>query len=229
MFGCVRRARYRSWMPVATPQRVLLMGAGGHARVCLEALRDDPTHEVVGAVSRDGKGIEGLGIDVLDTDEHLQIATERAGATTGFVAIGDNRARAELARRWLELGLPFTSAVSRHAIVSSTATIEVGVALLPGSVVNAATTIGTGTIVNTNASVDHDCRVGTFVHIAPGAAIGGGVTIGDGALIGIGARVLPNLRIGEGATVGGGAVVVSDVPAGATVVGCPARSIDRDG
>lgn len=196
--------------------------------MCLEALRDDPMHEVVGAVSRDGTAIDGLEIQVIDTDEHLRIATQRASATTGFVAIGDNPARAELTRRWLESGLPLTVAISRHAIVSPTATVEAGVALLPGSVVNAATIIGSGTIVNTNASVDHDCHVGEFVHIAPGTAIGGGVTIGDGALIGIGARILPNLRIGDGAIIGGGAVVVADVPAGATVIGCPARPIGGD-
>lgn len=212
-------------MPDPSALRVLLIGAGGHARVCLEALRDDPRHEVVGAVSRDRSSIGGLGVDVIGTDDQLEIATQRAGATTAFVAVGDNTARAALARRWLATGHPLALAVSRHAIVSPTATIEPGVALLPGAVVNAATVIGRGAIVNTNASVDHDCRVGEFVHIAPGTAIGGGVTIGDGAFVGLGARILPNLTIGAGATVGAGAVVVRDVPPGATVVGIPARPI----
>jgi len=45
----------------------------------------------------------------------------------------------------------------------------------------------------------------------------------DGACIGGGATILPGVRIGAGAMVGAGAVVTTDVPAGATVVGNPAR------
>jgi acetyltransferase-like isoleucine patch superfamily enzyme len=48
-------------------------------------------------------------------------------------------------------------------------------------------------------------------------------TVERGASIGSGATILGGVRIGAGATVGAGAVVVGDVPAGATVVGNPAR------
>lgn len=44
-----------------------------------------------------------------------------------------------------------------------------------------------------------------------------------GASIGSGAVILPGLEIGAGALVGAGAVVTRSVPAGATVVGSPAR------
>jgi len=47
--------------------------------------------------------------------------------------------------------------------------------------------------------------------------------IGDGAFIGVGARVLGGITIGTGAQIGANAVVVTDVPAGATAVGIPAR------
>jgi UDP-perosamine 4-acetyltransferase len=204
------------------------MGAGGHARVCLEALQDDSGHEVVGAVSSDGTGIDALGVVVLGTDVDLRVATQSVHAATGFVAIGDNGARADVTARWLALGMPLVVAVSRAASVSRTAVLDDGAAVLPGAVVNAATRIGRGAIVNTNASVDHDCDVGEFVHVAPGAAIGGGVTIGAGTLVGLGARVLPGLRIGAGAVIGGGAVVVRDVAPGAVVVGVPAREHVRD-
>ena len=56
-----------------------------------------------------------------------------------------------------------------------------------------------------------------------------GPTIEQGASIGTGAKVIGPVRIGAGATIGAGAVVVDDVPAGATVVGVPARpTADRD-
>jgi serine O-acetyltransferase len=50
-------------------------------------------------------------------------------------------------------------------------------------------------------------------------------TIEDGVVIGAGAAVLGPLTVGKGARVGSNAVVLKDVPAGATVVGIPARPI----
>jgi serine O-acetyltransferase len=49
--------------------------------------------------------------------------------------------------------------------------------------------------------------------------------IGDNVFIGAGARVLGNIKIGDGAKIGANAVVIKDVPAGATVVGVPARVV----
>ena len=180
---------------------------------------------IAGAVSLDGKGVPDLGVPVVGTDADLPATAQRRGVTTAFVAIGDNAARAAAAARWETTGLPLAIAVSRFAMVSRSALLEAGAAVLPGGTVNAVTVIGAGAIVNTNASVDHDCRIGRFVHVAPGATIGGGVVVGDGALIGLGARVLPGITIGAGAVVAAGAVVVRDVPAGAVVVGCPARVV----
>jgi UDP-perosamine 4-acetyltransferase len=202
-----------------------LIGAGGHARVCLEALLDDGGTEVIGAVSTDGSGVAELGVPVLGRESDLQNLTKSDDAITYCVAIGDNATRSMVALRLTESGRLVTQAVSRFSMVSTTASCGAGVQLLPGCVVNAATVIGDGTIVNTNASIDHDCRVGRFVHVAPGVAIGGGVTIGDLAFVGIGARVLPGVTIGAEAVVGAGAVVIDDVAPGVTVAGVPARVV----
>ena len=203
--------------------RIVMIGAGGHARVCLEALADLPTHLVIGAASNDGVAIDGFGVPMLGLDADLAALASTHRVDQWFVAIGDNAAREQATERVRAIGGSLATAISRDARLSRTAVIDAGVVLMPGAIVNAATTIGAGAIVNTNASVDHDCTVGAFAHIAPGVAIAGGVTIGAGALVGIGARVLPGLTIGEGAVVGAGAVVVRDVAPWAVVAGVPAR------
>jgi maltose O-acetyltransferase len=53
------------------------------------------------------------------------------------------------------------------------------------------------------------------------------ISIGAGAWLGGGAIVLPGVTIGEDAVVGAGSVVTRDVPAGAVVVGNPARILRR--
>lgn len=49
--------------------------------------------------------------------------------------------------------------------------------------------------------------------------------IGDEVFFGAGARVLGGITVGDRAQIGANAVVIRDVPAGATVVGIPARVV----
>ena len=212
---------------VPEPRRVLLIGAGGHARVCVDALLDMGDVVIVGAVSRDGSTIAGLGVAPCWPEADLAEALDRTGASACCVAIGDNATRRRFIDELVERGSPLASAISASAIVSRTATLGAGVQLIAGSVVNAATTVGDGAIINTNATVDHDCVIGRYAHIAPGAVLGGAVTVGDEAMIGLGARVLPGVTVGDRAIVGAGAVVTRDVEADTVVVGVPARSRDR--
>jgi serine O-acetyltransferase len=52
-------------------------------------------------------------------------------------------------------------------------------------------------------------------------------TIGNKVVIGAGAKVLGPFEVGDGARIGSNAVVVKAVPAGATVVGIPARVVQE--
>jgi serine O-acetyltransferase len=82
---------------------------------------------------------------------------------------------------------------------------------------------GLGTVIHARAVI------GNNVEIGPGVVIGGRSKlyevpiIEDDVQIGVGAKVLGPIRVGRGAVIGANAVVLHDVPAGAVVVGIPAR------
>jgi serine O-acetyltransferase len=84
-------------------------------------------------------------------------------------------------------------------------------------------------LIHGQVVIDGVIEIHEGVVIAPFVTIGlragdvRGATIEQGVNIGTGAKVIGPVRIGAGATVGANAVVLDDVPAGATVVGAPAR------
>lgn len=113
------------------------------------------------------------------------------------------------------------------AVVSPRATVAHGGYVNAGAVVSAYAEIGCFASVNRSSSIGHDSILGFAAATGPGVVLAGGVRIGRAAFIGAGAVVLPGVVIGDGAVIGAGAVVTRAVPAGATVVGNPARVINQ--
>jgi acetyltransferase-like isoleucine patch superfamily enzyme len=87
--------------------------------------------------------------------------------------------------------------------------------------------LAAGCIVNSGATIDHDCQCAEGVHVCPGAHLAGDVRVGARTWFGIGAVAKQGIRIGADVTVGAGAVCLRDVRDGVTVVGVPAREMQR--
>lgn len=202
--------------------RLVLLGAGPHAKVVIEILQAAGVYEIVGLLDPSAPGGEHFGLPVLGGDDRLpELAGE--GVTHAFVAVGDNSLRRRLGDRARAAGLALAQAIHPAAAVSPTARLADGVAVMAGAVVNAEAAVGKFAIINTRAAIDHDCRIGEAAHIGPGCVLAGGVEVGEGAFLGVGASAIPGVRIGRWSMVGAGAAVVRDIPDGAVAMGVPAR------
>ena len=204
---------------------VVIVGAGGHAKVCIELLQA-MGESVLCCVGASDGGAFCLGVPVLDGDHHLA-RLRGEGQTRAFVALGSNRLRARLGQQLRELGYELVNAISPRAVVSPSASLGTGIAIMAGAVINADARIGDLAIINTGATVDHDCDIGVAAHLAPQCALAGNVTIGAGAFLGVGCKAIPGVDVGAGATVGAGSVIIAPILPGVTAVGVPARVLNK--
>ena len=203
---------------------LVVVGAGGHAKVVIEILQAAGSTISYCVGSSDATN-ECLGIPVLKGDVWLETLYGR-GYSRVFIGIGSNQLRLKLADLARNIGYELVNAVSPSAIISPSAKIGVGVAVMAGAVINAEAEIGDLAIINTGATIDHNCSIGQAVHIAPQSALAGTVLVNEGAFLGIGCRIIPNICIGEWSVIGAGAVVVRNIPKNVTAVGIPAKVLN---
>lgn len=203
------------------PDNIVVLGAGGHAKVVIATVRA-AGGEVVAAYDEDESrwGQQILGVTIAGPMSRAELTDAPA-----IIAIGSNRARQSIAA---SIGARWVTACHPSAVVHPSASIGPGTVVFAGTVVQPDAQIGAHAILNTTSSIDHDCIIGDFVHVGPGVRLCGGVTVDEGVLLGVGAKVAPNVTIGPWSTAGAGAVCVVDVEADTVVVGVPARSVEAD-
>jgi sugar O-acyltransferase (sialic acid O-acetyltransferase NeuD family) len=210
---------------------LVILGAGGMgqevADLVLAAAADGARWRLIGFLDDDSSlhGLEVLGLPVLG--DHRWLSGRRAAVAMGVGAPASRR------RAWAAVQSMGSEAVETPVLVHPAAYAGLGVEIGPGTVVGAQATltadvlVGRFAIVNVGATVSHNARLADFATVAPGAHLAGNVTLGEGADVGTGASVIQGKAVGAWSVVGAGAVVIDDVEADTTVVGCPARVVDR--
>ena len=200
---------------------LIVIGTGGLAREVTDWISS--THKIIGyssitAEEHSAFGLPGqlFGVNIVPSD----VGTDQA-----LVAIGDPGVRRRVYAKLQAAGFSLPSFVHPSASVSRKAILGPGVIVGAQSAVSPNVEIGLLAHVNFCVGIGHDAHIGDFVQLNPGVQVGGGAQIGDGTTIGSGATVLHGTKIGENAIVASGAVVFSRVPAGATMMGNPAKRL----
>ena len=206
---------------------LIVLGAGGHARVLIDALRLRHC-EPIGVTDPDASlwGSAVLGVPVLGDDDRIQdFSPDEAMLVNALGSTRSTALRQAVFERWRGRGYHFAGVRHPAAVVAQSAELEADVQVFAGSIVGVNAHVGTNSIVNTGVIVEHDCRVGQHVHLAPGVTLSGNVTVGSGSHLGTGCTVIQDINIGEGCVVGAGAVVVGDLEPFTLAVGVPARAV----
>jgi sugar O-acyltransferase (sialic acid O-acetyltransferase NeuD family) len=208
---------------------LIIIGASGHARVCLEIF-EAQGRKVLGFYDDDVSLVGTIlhGYKILGNVADL-IPKLINGNNEFIVAIGNNADRRNI-MNLLKNNCPKkpVNAIHPSAIISKRTEIGVGNFIAAGVIINTGTILGDNVIINTGATIDHDNKIEDFAQISPGCNLAGNVTVKEGVFIGTGAIVIPGKKIGCYAIIGAGAVVIDDIPPHSTAVGVPARVIKQN-
>ena len=161
-------------------KRLLIVGAGGHGRSVVEAALASGEFVVIGFLDDAfPKLAQVWAIPV--RGKVAEFAYFRDEADFAIVAIGNNAIRRLVTSNLHGAGFPLARVVHQRAIVSPSAVIDEGSAIMAGAIVGTEARLGEGVIVNCAAVVDHHCRVGDFGHLGVGASMAGGSALGSAA------------------------------------------------
>jgi len=188
---------------------LILIGAGGHARACIDVIEQHGQYHIAGLVGiPEEMHSEHFNYPVIASDNELSTlvkAYQYAVITVGQIQTPDHRIR--LFQLAISLGFQFPVIIAPNSHVSRHSTIGAGTIVMHGAIINAGARVGCNCIINSLALVEHDTVVEDHCHISTGAILNGDVRIGAGSFVGSGSIVKGGVTVGRRSVVGMGLAI----------------------
>jgi sugar O-acyltransferase (sialic acid O-acetyltransferase NeuD family) len=207
-------------------REVLLLGASGLAREAASAL--PPEYRAVGILD-DNTDLLGQRMAALKVLGGIDDAAEHGAQL--LVCVGSGAGRRRIVDRLSRLGVGhdrYATLIGASVRIPQSCNVGSGSILLGSIVLTDNVTIGRHVVVMPNVTLTHDTVIGDFATVTAGVSLAGAVVLEDECYVGMNATIRQNVRVGQGAMVGMGAAVVSDVPAGETWAGVPAKRMVKN-
>ncbi len=195
-------------------QEIILIGAGGHARSCIDVIEQQGQYSIAGLVGMaEEMHSRHLGYPVIATDKELaELARQYHYALITVGQIHSPDKRIQLYQQAIELGYVLPVIIAPSAYVSRHATLGCGTIVMHKATLNAGVRVGNNCIINSHALIEHDAIVDDYCHISTGVMLNGGVKIGAGSFIGSGSVMKEGVTVGARCIVGMSSAVRHNMP-----------------
>lgn len=215
--------------------QIAIYGGGGFAREVAWLVQscnvEADLYRVVCFID-DNEAVHGSilnGIPVMGLEE----ARSRFPEACVVGGVGSPRTRQHLMEKAAALGFGFATVIHPRVERSQWIEIGIGTVICAGSILTTNIVIGRHVQINLNCTIGHDVKIGDYATLAPGVHVSGCVHIGKRVYIGTGAVIINGTQdtpivIGDDVVIGAGACVTKSVAPGLTVVGVPARPLQRE-
>lgn len=185
---------------------LIVIGAGGHSRSCIDTIEQEAKYKIAGLVGLSQEvGSSQFGYQVLSSDSGLsELASQFEFALVALGQIHSPELRTRLYEQAIAAGFILPSVIAPSAYVSPHAKVGAGTIVMQGAIINGGVFVGNNCIINSRALIEHDSQVSDHCHISTGAILNGDTSIGKGSFIGSGSVIKEGVSVGAGSLVGMG-------------------------
>lgn len=193
--------------------KILLVGAGGHAISCMEIIESDDLYEIVGLIGYKGeRNKKVLNYNIIGCDDNLSYLLSKS--KNAFITIGQIKSsslRKKMFTKLIKIGYKLPTIISSTSLVSRHSYVSKGSIVMKNAVINAGVKIGKNCIINNGAIIEHGVEIGDHCHISTGVIINGDVKIGHGTFVGSQSTVKEGVKIGMNSVIGMGSRILKNI------------------
>ncbi len=209
-------------------KRIVILGGGLHAQVCIDIFEKRDEFTIVGIIdSIADVDSEMYGYKVIGKQENIVEIAKSYQFDSGFIAIGDNYSR-KFVHDSVISKLPnfnFVNAIHPSVIIGRNVKMGTGIAMMAGVIVNAGSVIEDFCVLNTGSQLGHDCHMHDYTTLAGKSVAAAKVVLKKFAFVSLGVTILDRVTIGENALVGIGSLVLQNIPENVVAFGHPSKVV----